>query len=296
MTYKRYAAQRWYAPSIGKGLDPGTGPEVYLFETRKCGVLRTAGVVLNQGWNIANDLPRELASSCSKAALARSDAAARGKVAVLGYGRLRVLQASGDGQLQPALCGNATAAAILVSGKSYGELEVDGPGGFRITSAFHRDGNTISQEWLLPSMGVSDFIWRGRYCARVRGLNSYVVVTGGLPVGMEAETCRAHLADGQPNAKLAVFGHGSAQNHVGFFNASGQHGAAPMTGLASLAVAAHALPHFAARINAPIITYQTASGLETYTLPPVGRSEDGRLRIALPDVDAYVSPLKEVTQ
>ncbi len=290
-------AKRGAEPSKNVRADEFTASrQVYLFETRKNGLLRTAGVVLLQGVGFGWDLPREVADACVKMALARTDAAARGKVAVLGDRELRVLQADGDGQLQLALCGNATAAAILVSNKSDGELEVEGPGGSRITSAFHRAGNTISQSWLLPSMQVSDFTWRGRRCARVSGLNSYFVICGGLPVGMAAETCRLQLAEGQLNAKLAVFGHGAAQNHVVFFNASGQHGAAPMTGLASIAVAAHALPHFATRISAPIITYQTVLGSVTYALPPVGRAEDGRLLIALPDVEAYVSPLSEVTR
>ena len=276
--------------------DHSIGYCAHLFETRKDGRLRTAGIVLRRRQATVYDLPPDVIADYVRAALARSDAAARGKVAVLGAGELCVLQASRHGNLTPAFCGNATAAAILLSNKSSGELRLEGPGGSRITSAFRRDGQTISQTWLLPSVQVSDFTWHGRYCARVCGLNSYVVITGGLPVGMDAETCREQLKKNQPNSKLAVFGHGAAQNHVAFFNVSGQHGAAPMTGLASLAVAAHALPQFAARINAPAITYQTASGLETHLLSTVSRAGDDRLRIALPDVEASISPLKEVSQ
>ena len=292
----RIIPNKWHLSGFNRLPYPSPRSGAYTFETKKAESLRTAGIVLHKFKACVSDFSQEEAAAYANVALARKDAAARGKVAVLGYSGLRVFQANAWGELLPALCGNATAAAILSLKTSAGRLQVEGPGAVRVTADFLRSGSTIHQSWLIPGMTVTEFTWRGRYCVRVLGLNSYTVITGGLPVGMEPETCRVQLADGQPNAKLAVFGNGAAQNHVAFFNASGRHGAAPMTGLASLAVAAHALPQFAARIKAPDITFQTACDCETYTLSPVSRAGDGRLRIALPDVEAFVSPLREVTQ
>jgi hypothetical protein len=268
----------------------GSG-QLYLFETRKSGLLRTAGVVLRQDSKKICDLSREMADVCAKSALARTDAAARGKVAVMADHELRVLQVAGEGCLVGAFCGNATAAAILALKQPAGELQVEGPGAVRITAEFRCVGATVEQNWLIPGMTVSEFRWQGRYCARVTGLNSYWLVTGGLPVGFTAEMCRTAIASGHLNAKLAVLGHGSKRNNVAFYNASGLHGAAPMTGLASLAVAAHALPAFAAHLGKNHVTYQTVGGPEIYILPAITRAEYGHLRIALPDVEASLTPV-----
>ena len=68
-----------------------------------------------------------------------------------------------------------------------------------------------------------------------------------------------------------------------------------MTGLASLAVVAFASPAFAAHLGERAVTYQTAAGQETFDLPEIGTAEDGLLRVAMPDVDAFLSPLVEVS-
>lgn len=272
------------------------GCRSYLFETRKDGKPRTTGVVLQRRRASITDLPSKELATYTQATLARSDAAARGKLAIHGGGELCVLQASPHGDLTPAYCGNATAAVALVQTCASGELKLAAPGGGQVTVKYRCTGSLVTQSWLIPSMTVKGFTWRNRRCFRVRGLNAYTVVTGGLPVGVSAETCRTQLAAGHPNAKLAVLGEGAERNHVAFFNASGRHGAAPMTGLASLAVAAHASPEFAARLGGRAVTYQTATGIEDYILPGIGVTEDGRLQIALPDVEAFISPLNEVSQ
>jgi|GEM_PF-5387458 len=271
----------------------GFGIRFYSFETSKRGAVRTAGVIVRRSPNAPLALrPRE-AETCARLALARTDAAARGKVALLGSAEVCVLQAGLRGALRPALCGNAVAASALALDVPEGRLRITSNDARDLTVEFHRVSNSINQSWLVPGMSVEEFTWRGRLCFRVSGLNSYTLMTGGLPVGITAETCWTQTAMGQPNAKFAVFGQDAGQNHVAFYNASGRHGAAPMTGLASVAIAARASHRFAAILGGQEVTYQAAGAIETVELPEIGHSKDGRLRIDLPRVDASVTPLAE---
>lgn len=283
-------AQALGAAQVCRG---GAGIRFYTFETKKRGALRTAGVIVRRSQNAALTLRPGEAEACARVALARKDAAARGKVALLGATEVCVLQAGQRGALRTALCGNAVAAAALVLNVPEGRLRLNTTDARDLTVEFHRSSSSIDQSWLVPGMTVAEFTWRNRRCFRVAGLNSYTLMTGGLPVGMTAETCWKQTANGQPNAKLAVFGQEAGQNHVVFYNASGRHGAAPMTGLASVAVAAHASRRFAAILGGQDITYQTAGDLETVNLPEIGYAKDGRLRIDMPRIDAFVTPLAQ---
>ncbi|MBP2560089.1 hypothetical protein J2857_002858 [Neorhizobium galegae] len=282
--------------SIWAGNSPTS--TLHFFETRVNGLLRTTGLLLiHRSVRASDEIPTGQAKLLGRMAQQRPDATAHGKVAILRGRRLSVYQAGPDGGLVRALCGNATAAAIHAHGSASGQLELVGPENVGITAEFHRSGDSVSQVWRIPDIIVTEFEWNRRRCAHMSGLNRYVLVFDGLPDGIDAETCRRQLSAGHANTKLAVFGDDAAPNHVSFFNATGRHGAAPMTGLASLAVAAEALPHLAACIDGRGITYQTASGREICRLPDVSRGKDGRLRIGMPDVDAFVAPpMSEVLQ
>ncbi|MCA8929628.1 MAG: hypothetical protein KDC18_16300 [Alphaproteobacteria bacterium] len=269
--------------------------QAYSFETRRRGKLRTTGVVVQRPLaHVLERLATEHAAY-ARVALSRSDGAARGKLAFFDDNELSVLQVGPRGELTPAFCGNATAAVALAHGRPNGRMRLADPGGGQVSVDYRRDGNNVAQDWLIPSMSVEDFMWRGRRVFRVNGLNVYNIVVGGLPVGVAAETCRVQLAAGHPNAKLAVLGDGPERCRVAFYNASGRHGAAPMTGLASLAVLASSSSAFAAHLGERAVTYQTAAGQEKFDLPEIGTAEDGRLRVAMPDVDAFLSPLGEVS-
>lgn len=292
MKHKDQVLRREARPSGGPpSAQCAADARLYSFETRRHGAVRTFGVILRRLPNAPLALrPRE-ADTCARLALARTDAAARGKVALLGRAEVCVLQAGLRGALRPALCGNAVAASALALDVPEGRLRITTNDARDLAVEFHRASNTINQSWLVPGMSVEEFTWRGRLCFRVSGLNSYTLMTGGLPVGITAETCWMQTAMGQPNAKFAVFGQDAGQNHVAFYNVSGRHGAAPMTGLASVAIAARASRRFAAILGGQEVTYQAAGGIETVALPEIGHAMDGRLRIDLPRVDAFVTPL-----
>lgn len=294
---EHHAADAFQALRPNPWTDHGTSRTACCFETRRGGRLRTFGVLVYQLMRRADEISATEASAFANVALARPEAAARGKIAVLGADGLLVLQADAKGGLNPALCGNATAAAILALRQTSGQIKLAAAGANRVDVEFECSGSKVRQGWLVPAMTATEFTWRGHYCVRVRGLNDYTIVTGGLPVGLTHQTCRLHLATGNPNAKFAVLGSGDDQDYVEFYNSSGRHGAAPMTGLASLAVAAHALPRFAARLGGSQVSYMTMGGLEICTLPSIGVAGDGRLRIALPEVDVSLTPmLPEVLQ
>lgn len=276
-------------------LRPSGDYHVDLFVTLKDGKPRTTGLAVSCPLTSFLTLPTHQQAVYAQLALSRSDAAARGKLAFYDACELSVLQVSPHGDLTPAFCGNAAAAVVLAQGRPTGRMRLATPGSGQVSVDYHRDGNSVTQDWLIPSMSVEDFTWRGRRVFRVKGMNVYNIVVGGLPVGVSAETCRVQLAAGHPNAKLAVLGDGPECCHVAFYNASGRHGAAPMTGLASLAVVASASPAFAAHLGELTVTYQTAAGEETFKLPEIGTAEDGRLRVAMPHVDAFLSPLGEVS-
>ena len=295
MYQNRITASINRAFSSGPPREPEADRFPLLFETRKDGDVRTTGVVVSCPAISSLDWMAQNHAEFARLAISRPDAAARGKLALYGDDELCVLQVGPRGELTPAFCGNATAAVALAHGRPNGRLRLVAPGGGQVSVDYRCNGNTIMQDWLIPGMTVDDFVWRSRRCFRVLGLNAYTIITGGLPIGMTADTCRTQLAAGHPNAKLAVLGEGPMPNSVAFFNASGRHGAAPMTGLASLAVVASAKPAFAAQLGERSVTYQTAAGEETYVLPDIGTAEDGRLRISMPIVDAFLSPPCEVS-
>lgn len=269
----------------------------FLFHTGQRGALRTFGVLLYQPRHSADDLPAADVAFYARAALARPDAAARGKVAVLAADGLLVLQADAHGGLRPALCGNATAAAVLMLPQPRGQLTLIAPNGSRCIAEFSRSGGFVTQNWLIAAPTVAAFTWRGRTCVRIEGLNSYVVVTGDLPDDLPPEDCMAELTSGRPNAKMAVLARGATRAEVVFYNTSGRHGAAPFTGLANLAIAARVVPEVTRELNGPTVTFQTAQGPETRPMPRIEPAPGGFLRVALPKVEARLTPLlREVAQ
>ena len=270
-------------------MNAGMAGNIHVFETRQRGNLRTFGVLLNQPDRLAADFSAFELPRIARLALSRHEASARGKIAILGADGLLVLQADSQGGILPALCGNATAAAAHLMPQAEGELTLIEPGGDRYVSAYVRTGARVMQSWKVKAPVVTEFTWRGRSCVRVEGLNSYVVVIGNLPGDMTAEVCMANLMEGRPNAKMAVLEHGALRGAVAFHNISGRHGAAPFTGLASLAIAASAVPEVAAHFGDSMVTFQTSRGLETRCLPIIDSAPDGYLRIELPGVEACLT-------
>jgi hypothetical protein len=205
----------------------------------------------------------------------RPDAAAFGKIAVLRRNGIAVYQADARGGIAPAFCGNATAAALcLLRGDGESESTVFGANAeYKVKASVN--GRNVAQTWIVPESQVEERTWRGCRVLVLETLNHYALIAGPLPDGIDAETARRELLGTGLAAKLAVV----SANNLEFHNANGRHGAAPQTGLASIALAVRAVPWFA----------DLVAGART--LPTVSESNDGRLAITMPAVAVDLSEL-----
>lgn len=233
----------------------------------------TRGVVLDR----RNTTPELSASEFATFAGAahRPEAIAFGKIALVGRDGVAVTQTNLAGASAPVFCGNATAAALSFLCK-------DGP--YISTVSAHEksyevrasvNAGLVTQTWMLPRTRVVERWWRERRVLLVDDLNPYALVIGTLPDGIEPEAARHELLGESLAAKLAVI----TQHTIEFYNTNGRHGAAPQTGIASMALAARLVPWFAEQM------------LGMPSLPQITEMKDGRLAIAMPSVRVELSAL-----
>lgn len=233
----------------------------------------TRGIVVDRR-NSAGDLS-PLDFTALAFAAHRPDAIAFGKVAVIRSDGISVTQTNLLGVTAQAFCGNATAAALSVICKdgvcrstvSAGEKSYE-------VRAEVRAGS-VTQTWLVPRTRVIERSWRDRRVLLVDTLNPYALIIGTLPDSIDAETARHELLGDSLAAKLAVI----SQHTIEFYNANGRHGAAPQTGIASMALAARLVPWFAEQM------------LGMPSLPVIKETKDDRLAIAMPRVTVELSAL-----
>jgi len=232
----------------------------------------TRGVVVDHR-NTTDLLPPEF--SALALAAHRPEAIAFGKIAVVRGDGIAVMQTNLLGASAPVFCGNATAAALSLlckDGACRSNVSADDKQ-YEVRARI--TGGRVTQTWLLPRTRVVERSWRERRVLLVDALNPYALVIGALPDGIDPEAARHELLGNTLAAKLAVI----TQHTIEFYNTNGRHGAAPQTGIASMALAARLVPWFAEQM------------LGMPSLPAITEMKDGRLAIAMPSVTVELKSL-----
>ena len=107
---------------------------------------------------------------------------------------------------------------------------------------------------------------------------------GPLPAGVTPEQARQALVGETLSAKLAVVQRSPTGAFVSFFNAGGAHGAAPLTGLVTLAIATRRSPWAADVFAEGKLSYRTKAGVVSEQLLAVVGHADGAISVAMPEV------------
>ena len=262
------------------------------FLTHVGGCARTTGLAAYRPTRGAHDLEGLDFDFLGEAAAAQADAAAHGKVAHAGRDGVLVLQTMPRAALEVVWCGNATAAVALMSRRKSGCIGLCGPAGKSAFVSFSTMGATVEQFWTLPSPVYIEERWCGRIVLRCDALNPYAVIFGSLPQGMTPEEARRQLVGPELGTKLAIVTtRPTGQAQVSFHNAGGAHGAAPMTGVATLAILARLSPLMARFIPDGTVTYETKGGPVTTLLPDMRIEANGSVTITMPTVGVRLSPV-----
>lgn len=271
-------------------------PRVIGFQTVVAGVPRTSGVLINL---LDFDVdPPIVKGGMHLLGLALPDlqlahTAAYGKLAVLTKRYIAVFQeATGEAPV-PVWCGNATAAGLLTKYRQDGHkrtvcMQVHGRSAtLRVKGRVEDD--QVEQDWLVQTPVVSEFNWRGKRGARIDALNPYAFIEGPLPPQLTGEQARRELVGDGLDAKLAIINPVTTVPAVTFFNSNGQHGAAPQTGLASMAITALYVEWFARLIESGI-EFQTRVGPRIERLPKVRLEGKGSVSVQMPATRVVMHP------
>jgi hypothetical protein len=208
-------------------------------------------------------------------------ATARGKVVLLeGDARGRVFQVR-QRQATVVACGNATAAAAAViahtDGPSSVSFLVDAPGVIaRVTARVvgTPTWRCVEQDWEVDAEPILSFVdLAGEQVPWVRFLNDYLILkTSSLLTPEEVLRFAEHdLKIPGLRAKVAVV-HPGAPPFLRFYGCNGLHGAAPLTGLSTVALAAARLPWLGALTECGVIRHPGGSDRLPKVMPTEGRT------------------------
>lgn len=179
-------------------------------------------------------------------------ASARGKVVFLGE-RIATIYQVYKRNASPVVCGNASAAAAAAlsqsNGKNSFDFVIEAPycpiavNTDVVLSSPLLETYVVDQRWTLPIMSVVPLEVAGRRAVSLSLLNEYLIVEG------STDTSDTLLANTKyrdwlqvPGHKIAFVTFGNAECDVKFFGCNGLHGAAPLSGMLNLAMAASTTP------------------------------------------------------
>ncbi len=264
-------------------------PHVVSFATHRAGSLRTVGLgfMLPSRWRSLEDWGAEEAQAFARMLDPLQDsreAAARGKVFFLAdYGNTASpcfgfsgFQTAGR-RAEAAFCGNsmAAAAALVADRTQSGNACLDvrtGGAPFRNTVAMdcldaHARRWRVRQQWrvMLDAAAQPDE-FLGHRALHATFLNDYLIVEGA--VAGDAVAAARQWAGMRSLRGKVVFVEPGALPRATFVNSNGVHGAAPQTGLATLAVLSACVPWLAPVARARAV--MTPAGIEP--LPAVSRA------------------------
>ncbi len=262
------------------------------FETVWNGQLRTCGIILPRPRRPATDIAGFDLPGLAAAAVGRPGATASGKLVLLGSNGAAVFQTRPPGLAELVLCGNATAAIALLSPEEERHFTLFGPDGATLRVVQRRMGSLVLQRWQLANVEIAPSSWHDRPAIHCRGLNRYTVVIGPLPPGLAPEDAGCDLAGGGLDAKVVILSpRAGAATEAVFLNDSGRHGAAPATGLATLAILARRSALVRESLPGNVIAYPAAGRLIEARLPAVSNEPDGSIAIDMPPAEVRVSTL-----
>lgn len=291
-------------PVVSKAADPSPGTtasgwndwrrHARTFVTNVGGDLRTCGVVVVRPDHDAVDLDGLDLASLAIVADGVPDAAARGKLVIIGKDGVAVFQTKPGLRPELVWCGNGSAAVPLVSKSPETAFDLFGPQGTVVSVTQTLTGSSVEQIWTLPEFNLVEVDWRGRRALRCEGLNRYAVVLGPLPDGVTPQDARYALAGSGLREKLAIITPSTRGiPHVAFHNAHGLHGAAPASGVATLAVLARLTPFIGDHFSAGSLTYDTKAGRVEVPLPDILFEPSGAISVVMPKVDVHLSALAD---
>jgi hypothetical protein len=262
------------------------------FQTNVGGDLRTCGVVIGRPGNSSVDLSGLDLDLIAVAAAGVPEAAAKGKLVVVGADGVAVFQTKPNAEPELAWCGNGTAALPLFLGHPRAAFQLSGPGGKCVRVVQNSAAGLVKQVWTLPAFSVVELDWLNCLVVRCNGLNPYAVVWGPLPEGVTPEEARRALVGTGLSAKLVVVSpSATGAPHATFYNAHGRHGAAPTTGVATLAILARLSEKFGGLLAGGIVTYDTKAGRVGVPLPDILIGNAGAISVVMPAVDVRLLPL-----
>lgn len=262
------------------------------FLTHVDGCPRTFGCVIDRPTHSACDLQGLDLTWLTSLATGRADTAARGKLAIVGRDGASVYQTAEGATPVLVWCGHATSALAMLAGGGSGVMRLHGPEGRNIGVFYSATASTVAQSWALQAPVWSEKGWNGLSVLQCDALNPYSIILGSLPKGVTPEAARRQLAGPDLGSKLAIVsGNSVGPAKVAFHNSTGVHGAAPMTGLATLSLLVRLSPPMASAIPGSIVTYDTRDGPVTAELPNIRTGTDGSMSIAMPVVDVSLSAL-----
>ena len=203
------------------------------FQTYSSGRPRTCGVVVRDS-SLLESSGDELAQLANH----NSRASAGGKVVLIDRNQIFCYQVDErEGRIRNRVfCGNASCAAIAIARLELATLQ--GPRDQYCTIKARIEGQVVSQSWAFDWRPTIDsWHWNGLEIIESRFLNHYFLVRGPLPVHLTHQDVLESLAgDSEESCKLAILQQDRAAEF--YCRWRGKHGAIPITGLATLALAA----------------------------------------------------------
>lgn len=218
-----------------------------------------------------------------------------GKIALLTDNGIETFQVTAEGKLTAAFCGNSTAAAVAHSGNDLrGPVRVKGPAceTYEVTARI-ADG-AVHQTWLVPDSPPTHLVWNGCRTILLHCLNDYAIIEGSLPEGITPEQARGELFGDQTGAKVAIIRGSQSHPEVEFHNSNGRHGAAPQTGLASIALAARYGGWLADRLSSGMVSFQADGETRCVALPTIIAESTQRLQFEMSPIRVALSPVTRI--
>jgi hypothetical protein len=299
------SAQLEKTQAVGNLLTGLVADRAFVFGTRKQGRLRTVGTgyVLPHEWGRLSDWDAAAAS-----ALTRMFDRQTSNTVATARGKLIFIQPAADGH-KPALacyqikgkdashafCGNATAAGAVIHAHLAGEDTVAfevaaGDRSAQVYAQVEFDDVVahVDQLWEIGGqISAEEISFEGERAVRCSFLNNYLILGEPSPFDPLSVLQSPVSPVRGLNAKLAVIEKCQPLARVRFFNCTGPHGAAPQTGLATLAFAALRVPWVGEVLGGRAI--QHPGGIDA--LPVVESRDDGAVSVAMPRVEVHFSPL-----
>jgi len=280
-------------------------PSIYLFSTFKDGKPRTVGLgcLLKDPSHQLSDWGTNQALTLNKIFGYNENkylAAAKGKVFFITVDQNNQVVSNNcfqvkDNEALEVFCGNSTAAAAAVicrllhnNKKIKFKFNCEDECLDITANAVLNNGMvTISQVWEtdMNRASIQHIKIENSDAVKFNLFNDYIFLKG--PIDNLEKVIKEEVLSGKLNKKLAIIYQGGSLPQVQFYNCNGLHGAAPQTGLASLAILVNKVDWM--KFIFPEGKLSTPSSTEF--LPETILGDDNVISFLMPDVDVRLSKI-----